>query len=110
MLGRLAGRKRHETASHLCVCLFSVERYLRGSRIHRIERGGGGAYGVVPKGLLTFLGSLHKEVAKTTAGTLVYRFERQTEKYCVLNLECRILSQEPSDSFSLYFSVIFHGK
>ena len=35
-------------------------------------------YGVVPKGLLTFLGSLYKEVAKTTSGTLVYRFERQT--------------------------------
>ena len=59
-------------------------------------------YGVVPKWLLTFLGSLYKEVAKTTSGTLVYRFERQTarkkssfEKHCVLNCECRILSQEP---------------
>ena len=31
------------------------------------------AYGVVPKGLLTFLCSLYKEVAKTTSGTLVYR-------------------------------------
>ena len=29
------------------------------------------AYGVAPKGLLTFLGSLYKEVAKTTSGTLV---------------------------------------
>ena len=28
-------------------------------------------------GLLTFLGSLYKEVAKTTSGTLVYLFERQ---------------------------------
>ena len=37
-------------------------------------------YGVVPKGLLTFLGSLHKQVAKTTSGTLVYRFERQTAR------------------------------
>ena len=37
-------------------------------------------YGVVPKGLLTFLGSLYEEVAKTTSGTLVYRFERQTAK------------------------------
>ena len=35
-------------------------------------------YGVVPKRFLTLLGSLHKEVAKTTSGTLVYRFERQT--------------------------------
>ena len=38
------------------------------------------ACGVVQKGLLTFLGSLHKEVAKTTSGTLVYRFERQTAR------------------------------
>ena len=37
-------------------------------------------YGVVPKGLLTFLASLYKEVAKTTSGTLVYRFERQTAR------------------------------
>ena len=37
-------------------------------------------YGVVPKGLLTFLGSLYKEVAKTTSGTLVYRFERQAAR------------------------------
>ena len=74
-------------------------------------------YGVVPKGL-TFLGSLYKEVAKTTPGTLVYRFERQTtrknissfQKHCVLYLECRILSQEPASSFILYFNVIFHGK
>ena len=36
------------------------------------------AYGVVPKRLLTFLGSLYKEVVKTTSGTLVYRLERQT--------------------------------
>ena len=35
-------------------------------------------YGVVPKRLLTFLGSLYKEVAKTTSGTFVYRYERQT--------------------------------
>ena len=43
-------------------------------------------YGVVPKGLLTFLGSLYKEVVKTTSGTLVYRFERQTirKKYFFL--------------------------
>ena len=74
-------------------------------------------YGVVPKGLITFLGSLYKEVAKATSGTLVYRFERQTarknssfEKHCVLDLECKILSQEPSDSSILYFNVILHGK
>ncbi|WP_419602533.1 hypothetical protein, partial [Thiolapillus sp.] len=76
-------------------------------------------YGVVPKGLLTFLGSLYKEGAKTTPGTLVYRFERQIDrkrkkfflqKNTVLNLESRILSQKPSDSFILYFNVIFHGK
>ena len=57
---------------------------------------------MVPKGFLTFLGSLYKEVAKTTSGTLVYRFERQTarkknissfQKHRVLDLECRILSQ-----------------
>ena len=75
-------------------------------------------YGVVPKVLLTFLGSLYKEVAKTTSGTLVYRFERQTtriffssfEKHRVLDLECRILSQEPVDSCILYFNVICHGQ
>ena len=32
------------------------------------------------------------------------------EKHCVLDLECRILSQEPSDSCILYFNVVFHGK
>ena len=71
---------------------------------------------MIPKGLLTFLGSLYKEVAKTSPGTLVSRFERQTarkffflQKHCVLNLACRILPQKPSDSFILYFNVIFHG-
>ena len=41
---------------------------------------------MVPKGLLTFLGSLYKEVAKTTSGTLAYCFERQTarKKYFIL--------------------------
>ena len=74
-------------------------------------------YGVVPKGLLTFLGSLYKEIAKTTSGSFVYRFERQTarknasfEKHCVIDLECKILSQEPSDSCILYFNVIFRGR
>ena len=71
---------------------------------------------MAPKGWLTFLGSLYKEVTETTPGTLVYRCDRQTarkknsfQKHCVLNLECRILSQEPSDRFILYFNVIFHG-
>ena len=75
-------------------------------------------YGVVPKGLLTFLGSLYKEVPKTTSRILVYPGERRTarkmfssfEKHSILDLECRILSQEPPDSCILYFNVIFHGK
>ena len=47
-------------------------------------------YGVVPKGLLTFLGSLYRQVAKTTSGTFVYRFERQTarKKLFLQNLFC----------------------
>ena len=65
---------------------------------------------MVPKGLLTFRGSLYKEVAKTTSGTLVYRFERQTARKKYFDLEWRILSQEPSDRCILYFNVIFHGK
>ena len=76
---------------------------------------------VVPKGLLTFLGSLYKEVAKTAPGTLVYRFESQTasggkkkkssfEEHCVFGLECRALYQEPSDICILYFNVRFYGK
>ena len=77
------------------------------------------SYGVVPRGLLTFLGILYKEVAKTTSGALLYHFERQTarkkkmssfEKHCVLDLECRILSQKPSHSFILNFNAKFHGK
>ena len=40
-------------------------------------------YAVVPKGL-TFLGSLYKKSAKTTSGTLVYRFERQTARKKIL--------------------------
>ena len=70
------------------------------------------AHGVVPKGLFIFLGSLYKEVAKTTSGTLVYRFERQTarkkksfEKHCVLDLECSIFSQEPSDGL-IFFNIL----
>ena len=75
-------------------------------------------YGVVPKGLLALPGSLYKEVAKTTSGTLCVSLRetnRQNkkssfEKHCILDLECRILSKEPSDSCILYFKVIFHGK
>ena len=37
-------------------------------------------YGVVPKGLLTFLGSLYIDVATTISGTLVYHFVRQTAR------------------------------
>ena len=59
-------------------------------------------YGVVPKGLLAFFGSLYTEGVKTTSGTLVCHFERLTarknissfQKHCVFNLECRILSRE----------------
>ena len=69
-------------------------------------------YGAVPKGSWTFLGSLYKEVAKTVSGTLVYRFERQIarkkkssfQKHWVLDLECGILSQEPSGSCILYLT------
>ena len=71
-------------------------------------------YGVVAKGLLTLFGSFYKEVAKTTPGTLVFRFERQTARKKVLPSRntvssIRMLSQEPSDSFIFYFNVILHG-
>ena len=52
-------------------------------------------YGMVPKGLLIFRGSPYKEVAKTTFGTLVYRFEGQTarKKYFFLRKPlCRRLT------------------
>ena len=75
---------------------------------------------MVSKGLLTFLGSLYKEVSKTTTGTLVYRFERQTrkKKKIVLPLKNTVsstkaagfLPQGPSDSSSLFLNVIFQGK
>ena len=47
-------------------------------------------YGVVSKRLLTFLCSLYKEVTKTTSGTLVYRFERQTarKKFFLRKTQC----------------------
>ena len=76
-------------------------------------------YGVVLKGLLTFLGSLYKEGMKTTSRTLVYRFERQAtrkniscfQKHWVLDLACRSLSQEPSDScFYILTSYVMENK
>ena len=71
------------------VCLFHARHVyqrpvvnisLFGTQLHASRMRHGQLYGVVPKGLLTFLGSLYKEVAKTTSGTLVYRFERQTAR------------------------------
>ena len=74
--------------------------------------------GVVLKQLLAFPGSLYKEDVKTTSGTLVYRFERQTawkkissfKKRCVLDLERRILSQEPSAAFCILMSYFMESK
>ena len=85
----------------LTVCLWTAEIVRVFSSLSSIEN-------VVAKGLLTFLGSLYKEVAKTTSGTA--RKKSSFEKHCVLDLECRILSQEPSYSCSLYFNFVFHGK
>ena len=78
------------------------------------------AYGVDPKELLTFCGSLYTEGAKTTPRTLVSRFKRQTarnffssfQKHCALDLECRILSQEPSDiaAFWILMSYFMESK
>ena len=96
-------------ARALSYTLFMFHRYfsdvLRSANQHMQTRHtilSTAVYGVVPKGLLTLLCSLYKEVAKTTSGTLMYPFEKQTarknfssfEKHCVLDLECRILSQE----------------
>ena len=75
-------------------------------------------YGVVQNGLLTFLGSLYKEVAKLLPEFwCIASRDKPPEKnissfkkHCVLDLECRILSQEPSDRCILYCNVIFHGK
>ena len=71
------------------------------------------------KKLLTFLGSLYKKKLRKQLPELWYISSRDRppgknissfEKHWVLDLQCRILSQEPSDSCILYFSVIFHGK
>ena len=74
-------------------------------------------YGVVPKGSLTFLGSLlqrSRENYSRNFGLSFRETNRQKKflpsKNSVLNLECRILSQEPSDSCILYFNVTLHGK
>ena len=49
-------------------------------------------YGVVPKGLLTFIDSLYKEVTKTTSGTLVYPFKRQITRKCFVPLKNTVSS------------------
>ena len=77
-------------------------------------------YGVLPTGLLTFLGSLYnnnksRENYFRNFGVSLRETNRQKknssfQKHCVRDLECKILSQEPSDSFILYFNVIFRGK
>ena len=77
-------------------------------------------YGVVPKGLLTFLGSLHKGVAKLLPKVWCIasrdkppeKKKSSFEKHCDLDLECRcrILSKEPSDGCILYSNVKFHEK
>ena len=51
-------------------------------------------YGVVPKGLLIFYGSLYKGVAKTTSGTLVYRFQRQTARKNVSSYKSTVFSTQ----------------
>ena len=57
---------------------------------------------MVPEGLLTFLGSLYKEGAKTTSGTLVYIWsERKIFFFLLKNLQIAAF---------LYSNVIFHGK
>ena len=81
---RLACDKLGHTSSKTPVDLLSEKcwshrklpsiRYGTPSKHHKLFA----SYGVVPKGLLTFLGSLYKEVSKTTPGILVYRFERKT--------------------------------
>ena len=71
-------RGENENAIHVQAYLFMV---LELQTHHPAASTGRGLCGVVPKGLLkTFLGSLYKEGAKTTSGTLVYRFERRTAR------------------------------
>ena len=54
----------------------------------------------------TYLRNFGVSLRETNRQKKFYSFE----KHCVLDLECRILSQEPSESCILYFNVIFHGK
>ena len=61
----------------MCICVGLtdfVKRFLL-TLVNQVLR-----YGLVPQGLLTFLGSLYKEVAKTTPAALVCRLERQTAR------------------------------
>ena len=70
------------------------------------------------KRVVNFPCSLYKKGVKTTPGTWYIALRDKPpeknissfQKHFVLNLECRILFQVPSDSFILYFNVIFHGK
>ena len=74
-------------------------------------------YGVVPKGLLIFLGIVYKESQKLLPELWCIASRDKPpekniasfEKHCFLDLECRILSQEPLGSCILYFNVTFHG-
>ena len=63
---------------------------------------------MVPKGLLTFLGSQEFGVLPQETNRQGKKKKSSFEKHSFLDLECRILSQEPSDSCILYFNVIFH--
>ena len=77
-------------------------------------------YRVVPIGLSTFLDSFFQRsgenyfrnfgISLRETNHLTKKIYSSFEKHSVLDLECRILSQEPSDSCILYFNVIFHEK
>ena len=69
------------------------------------------SYGVVAKGLLTFLGSLYKEVAKTTSEILVYVFERQNATKIFLPSKNTVSSTKDVGFYLRNLQiVIFHGK
>ena len=78
-------RCQASVALHICIPSWQYLHVQRGYVNRTSSRTQ--AYGVVPKGLLTFLGSLYKEAAKTTSGTLVYRFERQTARKDISSFE-----------------------
>ena len=67
-------------------------------------------YGVVPKGLLTFLASLYKEVEKTTSGTLVYRFERQTARKCFFPSKNTVSSTKNVAAFCILMAYFTESK